>query len=107
LILWIDSTSLNAPIRSESMDSNFICELLSRWRHGLPCHPIWLGLCLGGRWSGQEPHQSVTLASICVGTKHFLCLLKIPENCWNFTNSYLMHFNSEKYKQYIKMFRKT
>jgi hypothetical protein len=107
LPLWSWINNSYQSIRRRSSDLKITCEFLRRWRHGLPRHPVWPGLCLGGRWPGQEPHQSVILASVCVGTKHFLCLLEISEINQCLGNSYLIHFNSEKCIWYTKMFRKT
>jgi hypothetical protein len=50
---------------------------------------------------------SVSVGRFRLGMKSYSLLVKIPGNNKNLGNSYLIHFNSEKCKWYIKMFRKT
>jgi hypothetical protein len=64
-------------------------------------------VCPRGRWRGLRPtSQCHWLESLRVQIA-LSVILEIPENNKNLGNSYLIHFNSEKCKWYIKLFRKT
>jgi hypothetical protein len=54
---WINNSYHSIQCRSSDLKIPY--EFLRSWRHGLPHHPLWPGLCLGGSWPGQEPHLLV------------------------------------------------